>query len=105
MNLDAQTAIDAQREWDATRREEHNHARLTGEHCQKLVVTPAWKLRLVREIPRAQPYTGRWAACPRCGAGPSSPLLLAFFPGMIEERPGEECDLYIHQCILRSKGW
>ncbi len=89
MNLDAQAAIDAQREWDIGRRD---------EGYEKLVVTPTWELRPVAKAVDARPYTGRQAKCPDCGATPPSALLLAFYPDRIKERPGEECDLYIHEC-------
>lgn len=100
MNLNTRAAIDAQREWDANRRDDQNHARLTGEHCRKLVVKVLWRrgdtlLPLTGE-PFA--YAGRWAKCPRCGAGPPSEVLTRHFPSMIEERPGEESDLYKHEC-------
>ena len=98
MNLDARTALDAQRQRDLDRRDDQNHWRRAGQSPEKLIVTPPWEFRPVAKPPEPQPYTGRWAACPRCGASPPSAPLLAFFPGMIEERPGEERDLYIHQC-------
>ena len=93
--MDRGAELYAGREWDATRRDEHNHARLTGEYCQKLVITPAWKGPC---LPSRIVNDERQAVCPRCSAGWWSEGLLAFFPKMIEERPGGECDLYIHQC-------
>jgi len=87
-NPDVEAELYAQREWEFARRYPE----------PKLVVIPAWQLRLVREAPEPRPYTGRLAVCPRCAAGPPSALLLAFYPGMVEERPGEENNLYIHEC-------
>ena len=94
-NPNVEAELYANREWDADRRDDRIHAEQTGEHCQKLVITPAWKgpclpLRIVNDE--------RHAVCPWCGAGWWSEGLLAFFPGMIEERLEEECDLYLHEC-------
>ena len=86
MNFDTESAIDAERQWELDRREEQS---------PKLVVTSAWKGPC---LPSCIVNDERQAVCPRCSAGWWSEGLLAFFPGMIEERAEEKCDLYLHQC-------
>lgn len=92
--MDAEAGQYAQREWEFARREGYGSPYAEP----KLVVTPLWELRLIRKPPEPFPHTGRRAMCARCGANMPSTALLAFYPERIEERPKEECDLYIHQC-------